>query len=101
MKVAVLLQDREAAGKTEPALIQVGKRKLVREDYYKFIEHYGVSEAEFLEMAVNFLDGAGADGEVERDMAHVSVRDAPMTERQGAYIPDPYTTSRNGRWTKT
>lgn len=93
MKIAVLLRDREAAGKTEPALIQVGNRKLAREDYCKFLEYYGASNAEFLKTAMDFCDSAA--GKVVYSMAHVHVTDAPMTDRQGAEDPGRKTTCRN------
>ena len=82
MKIALLLRDQEAAGKTGPARIQVGNRKLAGEDYYRFLEHYGVSETDFLETAIAF--GDGASGEAWDSMAHVLVTDVPVAERQCA-----------------
>ena len=81
MKVAILLQDQEAAGKTGPACIQVSNRKLARKDYHKYLRRHGIPDAEFLKEAVTFCDGAAC--ERGSSLPHVLVTDAPVAERQG------------------
>jgi hypothetical protein len=75
MRVAVLLRDREAAGKTGPFRIQIGNKKLAREDYCRFLEHYGASEADFLDIAIAFHNRAS--GEAGNGINRVLVTDAP------------------------
>ena len=86
MQVAVLLQDQEAAGKTGSTCIQVGNRKLIREDYHRFLEHYGVSETDFLETAIAFGDSASA--KEGHSMPYVLVTEAPLNEAEFAGVTD-------------
>lgn len=80
MRVALSLRDREVAGKTQPVYIQFRNRTWSKNEYLRFLQSRGVSEAEFLEAATASLGSSGWNG-VE-DTPRVIIMDEPM-EQEG------------------